>query len=346
MRKIISVFDLQGAFELKHRVRYPSSPPSIINPECLSHLLAVRQSKIFDRTSAELSHAVAVRLKNAVVFENGAVMTADGQLLLETLRTPHQDPPPSEPSVVLDRPVALLRKPGDSNYGHWLVECLPRITEFRKMFPEETMAFGVAAGPSSMLQTRLDSLSWYGVGEGSWTTLNASPTRVTELFLISSNSIHSHTHDFEGLRTLATLARRKAQTVGDSHRVYVRRPAGGRRKLLNEHEVLDVMSMHGFRVVEPETMSVIEQVRLFAGAKIVVGVSGAALTNTLFCNPGTKVLTMMPNRGEEYFFWDIANIAELDFSIMFGEISGENLGCHSDFSVDTNILDRWLTSIL
>jgi capsular polysaccharide biosynthesis protein len=37
-------------------------------------------------------------------------------------------------------------------------------------------------------------------------------------------------------------------------------------------------------------MSVAEQISLFAAAEVVIGAHGAALTNTVFCSPGTKVI--------------------------------------------------------
>jgi hypothetical protein len=345
MSNTVSAFDLPGAVKIARRVQYPSTPPTVINPACLNHLETLRQSPIFDRTAATLPPAVAVRLENAVVFGNGSVMTEDGRLVAETLRL-GDNAPPDPPTLTIEQPLALLRKPGDSNYGHWLVECLPRVTEFKRAFPAADLVFGAPVGPDNMRLTRRDSLAWYGVNDGDWINVNAQPTRVRELFLVSNNSIHSHTHDFDGLLGLAALAKRYCPTASGLPRIYVKRPEGSRRRLLNEADVLDVMALHGFRVVSPETMSLREQVEAFSGATVVVGVSGAALTNTIFCHPRTKVLTLMPNRGEEYFFWDVANIAGLDFSIMFGEMSGKELGCHSDFSVDVGLLDDWLASAL
>jgi capsular polysaccharide biosynthesis protein len=46
----------------------------------------------------------------------------------------------------------------------------------------------------------------------------------------------------------------------------------------------------GLELVQPETLSVAEQVQLFAGARIVVGEEGAALANVGFCHAGASVL--------------------------------------------------------
>jgi hypothetical protein len=342
---VVSAFDLPGAREIERRLRYPSIPPVVVNPERLSKPETVRQEVVFSRSHGTLPPAVAVQLDNAVVFGNGSVMTEDGRLVTETLR-PGDYSMPDEPADTIERTVALLRKPGDVNYGHWLIECLPRISEFRRMFPSSDMSFGFSAGPSGMRQVREDSLAWCRIEGSQLAPLNALPTRVSKLLLISGNSIHSHTHDFDGLLGLAALAKRVPSTDSGHRRIYVKRPEGSRRRMFNEPEVIEVLERNGFDVVSPETLSVNDQVALFSNAKMVVGVSGAALANILFCPPRTRVLTLMPNRGEEYFFWDVASIAALDFNILFGELAGEEMGCHSDFVLDLATLESCLASSL
>jgi hypothetical protein len=48
--------------------------------------------------------------------------------------------------------------------------------------------------------------------------------------------------------------------------------------------------------VRDQTSSVAEQADLFQAARVVVGVSGAGLTNTIYCEKGTVVLELLPAR--------------------------------------------------
>ena len=52
------------------------------------------------------------------------------------------------------------------------------------------------------------------------------------------------------------------------------------------------MRAMGFHVVEPQTLPFEEQVRTFAAARIVVGPGGAGMFNTVFCRPGTAVVSV------------------------------------------------------
>ncbi len=65
-----------------------------------------------------------------------------------------------------------------------------------------------------------------------------------------------------------------------SGRIFITRR--GRRRILNEGEVVRRLSRHGFVPVDLEDLSFEEQIDLFYDAEVVVGAHGAGLTNMLF----------------------------------------------------------------
>ena len=60
------------------------------------------------------------------------------------------------------------------------------------------------------------------------------------------------------------------------------------RRQYNQDEVFSVLERVGFVKIYPEDYSLEEQVRLFAGAEMLAGPSGAAWTNLIFCRKGIK----------------------------------------------------------
>lgn len=101
----------------------------------------------------------------------------------------------------------------------------------------------------------------------------------------------------EGLRfaSLDWLRRRAYEALNleddapsQPSRIFLARRRG--RNIVNADEVEAVFARHGFAIVDPSTLSFIEQVRLFAAATHVAGPLGAAFSNTIFCRPGTSVL--------------------------------------------------------
>ena len=65
------------------------------------------------------------------------------------------------------------------------------------------------------------------------------------------------------------------------------------RKLQHETDIENMARAMGFEVIAPQDFTVAEQIRLFSQADGIAAVEGAALTNTVFCPPGTRVLAML-----------------------------------------------------
>ena len=75
-------------------------------------------------------------------------------------------------------------------------------------------------------------------------------------------------------------------------KVYVTR--GDNKRLLNEQEVADYLEKRGFEVVNPDNMSLQEEIDCFATADCIVGVTGAAFTNVIYCKESAKVIQICP----------------------------------------------------
>ena len=68
-----------------------------------------------------------------------------------------------------------------------------------------------------------------------------------------------------------------------------------RRRIVNEVELVRLLTSRGFEVVRPELLSLAQQARLFAEAEIVVGAHGAAHTNTLFSRRSVLIELFEPS---------------------------------------------------
>lgn len=91
----------------------------------------------------------------------------------------------------------------------------------------------------------------------------------------------------------AWYRRRLALPPGPGRRkLYLSRAGTTRRRVVNETAVMDLLTARGFEVVQPETLGVREQARLFAEASHIVAPTGAALTNMIFAAPGARVVAI------------------------------------------------------
>jgi len=114
-------------------------------------------------------------------------------------------------------------------------------------------------------------------------------------------------------------------------------------RLKNEVEVVRLFEKYGFEVVHTEDLTYEEQVELFHQAKCVVGTSGAALTNIVYCQENTDIICIIP---EEYKFYMYSTIAYmLHFNPLFldAKVVEKTAYTAADiFELDINYCERFL----
>ena len=117
----------------------------------------------------------------------------------------------------------------------------------------------------------------------------------------------------------------------------------GYRSLGNRDELELLLLQHNFEIVELDGASLDFQLELFSQAAVIVAPTGAALTNMLFCQPGTKVIIFMSNHEvTNFYFWsNLGAINNLDITI----IAGKRLfnltnywSVHDDYVVDAELV--------
>ncbi len=65
-------------------------------------------------------------------------------------------------------------------------------------------------------------------------------------------------------------------------------------KIFNQSSLNDWLEKKSFGIYKPEKLSQEKQIYLFKNATTILGAHGAALTNIVFCKPGTKVIEIIP----------------------------------------------------
>jgi capsular polysaccharide biosynthesis protein len=89
--------------------------------------------------------------------------------------------------------------------------------------------------------------------------------------------------------------------------------------LRNAAALAAMLAGRGFALVEPSSLPFAEQVTLFAGAEEVVCLGGSALFNTVFCAPGTRVITIESSTDFIAAHAELLASLELDYGVIFGE---------------------------
>ncbi|MBV9079330.1 MAG: glycosyltransferase family 61 protein [Methylobacteriaceae bacterium] len=213
----------------------------------------------------------------------------------------------------------FLGSVGSFNYGHWLVDDLSR-------HPAIAAAAAAAARPLCLLlaghgpymdevrRGTIDAVAG-GMAGVPIRFLAADRAYAAETLLYPTpTSRHPVLKSPAALDALAEAARAFA-VAADARpsrrppaRVYLHRRAEHGRVPADEAALVAALQRRRFFVVDPEGATLAQLFGLLLEARLVVGVMGAAMTNTLVCRPGTRVLHLAPDSFDDPFYWDLAAV--------------------------------------
>lgn len=112
------------------------------------------------------------------------------------------------------------------------------------------------------------------------------------------------------------LARLQIEPNRYGDRIFLARKSKNRN--YNSNEIVEISKKYGFQTIYPEHMSFREQVESFSRAAFVIGPSGAAFANTLFCQPGTRLLSwVIPQHKGFCSFTNIAQTVGAELRYLF-----------------------------
>jgi tetratricopeptide (TPR) repeat protein len=124
-------------------------------------------------------------------------------------------------------------------------------------------------------------------------------------------------------------------------RLYISRDRAENRRIINEVDVLAVLTEFGFQSITLESMSVQQQAALLSQAEIVISAHGSGLTNLVFCNPGTKAIEIFSPNYVYPCYWLLSNLIGLDYSYILGEMP-EGYHLHQLVYPDARTEDIWV----
>jgi capsular polysaccharide biosynthesis protein len=89
------------------------------------------------------------------------------------------------------------------------------------------------------------------------------------------------------------------------------------RRIINSGQVETLMRESGFEIVHAHELTFAGQVELFSSSKVLIGASGAAFSNMVFMQPGTKAVIFSPKQLEVfnyYIFQQLADVAGVELA--------------------------------
>jgi capsular polysaccharide biosynthesis protein len=247
----------------------------------------------------------------------------------------------------------------EGNYFHWIVEILPRLFLCEQLLKGKHIPILISEGLHANLIALLDIIR---APERPVLQLQKNSTYFVENLIYPSDVARLFdTYDRAPgddtiyipvalLKGMAAKIKRSLVDIDnfDNHkkRLFVRRNSSY-RMLLNQSAIESMLAERGFHVIDPETMTIEEQICIFSKAEVVIGPSGAGMANILWCKPETRILILHSDHPyKKYPYWDaLARASGSKIAYLAGARAfnvTDIFEAHDDFSISPSDLDKLL----
>lgn len=192
-----------------------------------------------------------------------------------------------------DTPVAICFDHWHTNFYHWTAHTIPALHAVLEHYDpgEITLLLPI------LQPWQIDYLNIFDIG-GTRTLLIEDGRQYFFKNAVHCNIVSGSLDFAVSPLSRAAYARVSAALPDESpkaDKIYIDRSGSPMRSLPNEDELIAVLRKRGFTIVRLETLSVVEQILLFRGARFVVGLHGAGLTNIAYCQPKTVIYEICPS---------------------------------------------------
>jgi hypothetical protein len=188
----------------------------------------------------------------------------------------------------IEREVLWITDHWSTGHFHWLTDVLTRLFVVRHLLPDLLLVLPAQHETRDVVRS---SLRAFGVRNVEF----MRPDEVVEfrsLVMPSHTAPSGHFNDeaIRGVREVLLLAYGDASEKDE--RLYISRGKAGKRRIVNEDDVIAILRRFGFEIVRAEELSFEQQVRICSRARYIVSNHGAGLTNMLFMQSGGSVLEL------------------------------------------------------
>lgn len=210
---------------------------------------------------------------------------------------------------------AVLVSPESHNYYHWLSDVLPRIRLYNTVL-DQVQHFCISA---DVPQKFIDILPEFGIPINKVLLIDEiEKLHFDTLFVASLPGSEGRSPQW-GIDYVREKLLKTPPNLNPTRKIYFKRGVVAKRRILNEENVINLLTEYGFDILDPGELSIAEQIELMHDARIVVGLHGAALGNLLFASAKCSVIEIF---SPDYFrtdcYYTLASLLKMDYHYISG----------------------------
>jgi capsular polysaccharide biosynthesis protein len=236
------------------------------------------------------------------------------------------------------------------NYYHWISESVFRLWLVRKQLDNLTLLLPDYYQNADFI---MGSLKPFGIKNIYFIPAGKS-LLVKNLYLPQIKPVcdsYNSRHVKQVSYFYRNFAAKQSYRPSMGSRIYVSRQLAGRRKVVNEDQITEILRRNKFEIFYPEKVPFLEQVAIFSQVKFLVGEHGSALTNMLFMLKGASLLELHKDKTNELdhpspLFWYLAEALDINYYHQLCETVGKEDYFEGDYRIDPHLFECNLTTML
>jgi len=281
------------------------------------NVAVIKDKKIYDKLSIQLENNKLVE-----VYKNNVLKTGTRRFLQKKIN-----------GNILSLVQGI---PGIDNYGHWLLDIIPKLIITRKYISLNN--FDAILFPNIKKEFQRTTIRYFNIPENK--VIDGS--KIRHLYA-KKITIPAHPYWELNRHQLDTVAnvdqdilfsireiflKKKEDNFNNSQKIYIDRSDSkfDHNQLSNNEEVCNHLKKMGFAIIKLTKFTLEEQIKVFNNAKIVIANHGAGLTNIIFCNPKTKIVEIENPNFKCDVFKNISRLLNLNYKKIEGEVNIFNKG--------------------
>ncbi|MDR3694224.1 glycosyltransferase family 61 protein [Mucilaginibacter sp.] len=237
------------------------------------------------------------------------------------------------------------------NYYHWICEAIFRLWMVRKKTDNLVLLLPEFYRNADFIMGSLEPFKLKNI----LFVPNGKSVIVKNLCLPQIKPVcdsYNKTH-INGVRALYRnyITERNGSITQDVEKLYISREFAGRRRVVNQDNLLEILKQYGFTIFHPEKYSFLDQVAIYAQVKYLVGEHGSGLTNLLFLSKGSSILELHKNKTNRLdhpspLFWYMADALGVNYYRQSCETHGKEDYYKGEYIVDCELFEKNLKLML
>jgi len=207
-------------------------------------------------------------------------------------------------------------------YYHWMIDSIARLGLLKQIGRFDEVDYFLV--PSYQTRYHKETLSHFGITEDKIIIEDSVRHLQADYLMVTSYTqieFHHPKWACDFLHNSFTLPRNGKTR---DKLIYISRgDASVNRKILNEAELITELKAYGFDIRLLSQTTVSEEAEFFNSAILVLGAHGSGFTNLVFCEPGTRVIELFPNKYVRHDMCDICDKMELEYHYLLCPSEGD-----------------------